>query len=78
MGKTLLKYSFIKRQFSWAILSATFKKLDFLDNCDLWSEWLRKCISQINFSCKIKSLKIEFEFCEQTREECKWGSNVAW
>ena len=56
----------IKRLFSRAILLSNFSVLASLNKCDVWAKRIRQCISGSDFSSKLKSILIEFEFCAQT------------
>ena len=79
MGRHLLKYLFMKRQFSRAILSITFRMLSSLNKWDISALWFRKHIIRRAFFCETNSLLIKFKFCAQTSDEYyKWGSNIVW
>ena len=69
VGRNLLKYLFIKRLFSRAILSGKFRMFDSLNKGDVWSLRLRQYIIRKDFFFKTKGLLIEFKFCAQTSEE---------
>ena len=79
VGRHLLKYLFMKRQFSRAILSITFRMLSSVNKGNTWALWFRKYIIRKDFFCETNNLLIEFKCCAQTSEECyKWGSNILW
>ena len=79
VGRHFLKYLFMKRQFSTAILSGNFRILRSLNKGDVWALRFRKYVIRKDFFCKTNNLLIEFEFCVQTSKEYyKSGSYIAW
>ena len=69
MGRNLLKYLFMKMQFSRAILLGNVRMLDSLNIGDVWALRLRKYIIHKDLFCKTKSFSIEFKVSAQTSEE---------